>query len=144
MLGHRPCEGPHPAPVYGSEWHIRRTRGRLLLTVRRSLLSRDFPGELCHNGHHWLPVLYDLFPLGRVLVINLHLRLHLRPHLRNREWLQEVRQMARDLTHLLQHWEGQGQGEYEVAPEARATGPCSTTPGRRKRSSLGSRSWLGM
>ena len=61
----------------------------LLVAVRRSLLAFDDPSALCHDGHHWLAVLYDLFPAGRVLVINLHLR----PHLRYRDWLHEVRQM---------------------------------------------------
>ena len=59
----------------------------LLVAVRRSLLPLEGPGALCHDGHHWLVVLYYLFPAGRVLVINLHIR----PHLRNRDWLHEVR-----------------------------------------------------
>ena len=61
----------------------------LFVAVCRSLLASEGPGELCHDGHHWLAVLCDLFPAGRVLVSNLHLR----PHLRYRDWLHEVRQV---------------------------------------------------
>ena len=53
-------------------------------------------GEFCHDGHHWLSVLCDLFPVGCVLVVNLHLR----NYLRCREQLQEISQIDARVCHI--------------------------------------------
>ena len=58
----------------------------LLIVVRRSKLRVDSPICLVHDAHHWVAVLVHIFPLGRLLIVNVHLR----PHVRYGEWLQEV------------------------------------------------------